>query len=90
MLCFWYRAEILRRRDTLYFFLLGGFFLAVTSLLNVGHETQLQIVLEESAKLMGVASFLLGCLAAFVSSVADVRERLTAAAEVERAVSYVD
>lgn len=87
VLCYRYRSEIVRQRDTLYLFLLGGFFLAVTSLLNVGDESQLQIVLEESAKLMGVVSFLLGCLSAFVSAVAEVRLRLTAAPGVRRAAS---
>lgn len=60
-----YRREILRYPATLRLFVLGGFFLAATSLLNIGEATATGIVIEESAKLMGVVSFLLGFLAAF-------------------------
>ncbi|MQA91811.1 MAG: hypothetical protein GEU90_16575 [Gemmatimonas sp.] len=63
-LCYYFRREITRYSATLSFFLLGGFFLAVTSFLNLGMATTVQIVVEECAKLLGVVSFLLGHLAA--------------------------
>ena len=64
VLCWRFRSEILRYRATLPFFVVGGFFLGATSLLNVGEASSVQIVVEESAKLLGVVSFLLGHLAA--------------------------
>lgn len=71
--CYYFRGEIVRYRSTLVLFGLGGFFLAVTSALNIGTESKVQIVMEESAKLLGVVSFLLGHLATFLGTVQDIQ-----------------
>jgi hypothetical protein len=68
VICYRYRSEILARREILIFFALGGVFLLLTSALNIGVAAPWQIILEESCKLMGVVSFLLGHLAAFRST----------------------
>src|SRR5690606_5716973 len=81
LLCYRYRHEIVRRPGTLPFFLLGGAFLAVTSLLNMGMATSVQIVAEESAKLLGVVSFLMGHLAALAGEVEAAREARVVEAE---------
>ena len=67
--CYYYRREILAHRETLVFFCLGGLFLAATSALNIGDAPKWQIVIEETCKVMGVVSFLLGHLAAFRLSI---------------------
>jgi hypothetical protein len=72
-LCYWFRSEIFRYRQTVRLFAAGGVFLVVTSLLNAGEATQPKIVLEESAKLLGVVSFFLGHLAAFARVVSEIR-----------------
>ena len=74
--CYYYRAEILRYRSTLALFCLGGFFLAVTSVLDIGEATKAQIVVEESTKLLGVTSFLLGHFAAFLGTLQDIQNNL--------------
>lgn len=71
--CYHFRSEITRYGQTLRLFLLGGVFLVLTSVLNAGEPTQLKIVLEETAKLLGVVSFLLGHLSAFAGVVREVR-----------------
>jgi hypothetical protein len=73
VICYRYRHEITRHSGTLAFFLLGGVFLALTSVLNMGMATSVQIVAEESAKLLGVVSFLLGHLAALAGEIRQVR-----------------
>jgi hypothetical protein len=75
--CYYHRAEILRYRSTLALFCLGGFFLAVTSVLDIGEETKAQIVVEESMKLLGVTSFLLGHFAAFLGTLRDIQSDLS-------------
>jgi hypothetical protein len=75
-LCYWFRSEIFRYRQTVWFFAAGGVFLVVTSFLDTGEATQPKIVLEESAKLLGVVSFLLGHLAAFAGVVSELRLEL--------------
>lgn len=75
-ICYYFRAEILRYRGAVKFFCLGGVFLFITSVLDLGEETALQIVFEESAKLLGVASFLVGHLAALVGTLEDVEQVL--------------
>jgi hypothetical protein len=75
---YFYRPEIMRYRETIVFFGLGGAFLALTSVLNLGEQSQAQIAVEESAKLLGVAFFLLGHLAAFFGAVRDVETQLAA------------
>jgi len=75
-ICYYYRAEILRYRSTLVFFCLGGVFLVATSVLNVGAEGPVQIVIEESSKLLGVVSFLLGHFAAFLGTLGDIQNNL--------------
>jgi hypothetical protein len=70
-----FRIEILRFRQTLLFFCVGGFFLAATSALNFGDAAAWRVVAEESCKLLGVCSFFLGYLAAFLGTVSEVRER---------------
>jgi hypothetical protein len=72
-LCYWFRSEIFRYRQTIWLFAVGGVFLVVTSLLDSGEATQPKIVLEESAKLLGVVSFFLGHLAAFAGVVSELR-----------------
>lgn len=72
-LCYRYRREITRYPATLAFFLAGGLFLAATSVLNAGETTQVRIVIEETAKLLGVVCFLLGHLAAFAGIVSEVQ-----------------
>jgi hypothetical protein len=74
--CYYHRAEILRYRNTLALFCLGGFFLSVTSVLDIGEETKAQIVIEESTKLLGVTSFLLGHFAAFLGTLRDIQNDL--------------
>lgn len=54
-ICYYYRAEILRYRSTLLFFCLGGIFLLGTSLLNLGQGGPVQIVVEESSKILGLS-----------------------------------
>lgn len=71
--CYYHRTEILRYRSTLAFFCLGGFFLAVTSVLNIGETTKAKIVVEESMKLLGVVSFLVGHFAAFLCTLRDIQ-----------------
>jgi hypothetical protein len=71
-LCYWFRSEMLRYRQAVRLFAAGGTFLVVTSLLDTGEATQPKIVLEESAKLLGVVSFLLGHLAAFAGVVSEI------------------
>jgi hypothetical protein len=63
---------MLRYRQAVRLFAAGGTFLVVTSLLDTGEATQPKIVLEESAKLLGVVSFLLGHLAAFAGVVSEI------------------
>ena len=70
-LCYWFRSEIFRYRQSVRLFVAGGVFLVITSLLNAGEATQPKIVLEESAKLLGVVSFFLGHLAAFAGVVSE-------------------
>jgi hypothetical protein len=53
------------------FFVAGGVFLVVTSLLDTGEATRPKIVLEESARLLDVVSSFLGHLAAFAGAVRD-------------------
>ena len=75
-LCYWFRSEIFRYRQTVQLFAAGGVFLVVTSLLDTGQATQPKIVLEESAKLLGVVSFFLGHLAAFAGMASEIRQDL--------------
>jgi len=77
--CYYFRAEILRYRISLAYFCLGGVFLAATSALNIGEEGPLQIVIEESCKLLGVVSFLLAHFAAFIAALEEVRKTSAAA-----------
>lgn len=61
------------------FFGAGGVFLFLTSVLNMGDASDVRIVAEESAKLMGVLSFLLGFLAALAGTLDEVQRALKAA-----------
>jgi hypothetical protein len=72
-LCYWFRSEVFRYRQAVRLFVAGGVFLVVTSILNAGEATQPKIVLEESAKLLGVVSFLLGHLGAFAGVASEIR-----------------
>lgn len=74
--CWVFRADVLRFRPTFAFFCAGGVFLAATSALNFGDAPAWQVVLEESAKLLGVCSFLLGYLSALLGTVAEARDGL--------------
>ena len=78
--CWVFRDDILRYRPTVGFFCAGGFFLAATSALNFGDAPAWQVVLEESCKLLGVCSFLLGFLAALFGTLAELRDRIAAGA----------
>jgi hypothetical protein len=71
--CWLFRAEITRFRQAFVFFCVGGVFLAATSALNFGHAPPWRVVLEESCKLLGVASFFLAHLAAFLGTLAEVQ-----------------
>jgi hypothetical protein len=73
--CWLFRDEIMRFRQALPFFCAGGVFLAVTSAVNFGNAAPWRVVLEESAKLLGVASFLLAYVIAFRASLPDVEHR---------------
>jgi hypothetical protein len=72
--CWYYRSEILRYPCALRYFILGGIFLALTSALDIGEETQLQIVAEESCKILGVVSFLVGHFAALLGSLDEIEK----------------
>jgi hypothetical protein len=76
VVCYYCRAEILQYRSTLGFFCLGGFFLVATSVLNIGEAGPVQIVIEESSKLLGVVSFLLGHFAAFAGALEEIQKSL--------------
>jgi len=82
--CYYYRAEITRYRSTFALFSLGGVFLALTSALDIGEESKMQIAVEESFKLLGVTSFLLGHLAAFLETVRDIQSDLPAPSRAEQ------
>ena len=73
---YYYRVEISRHRSTLGFFCLGGVFLVATSVLNIGEAGPVQIVIEESSKLLGVVSFLMGHFAAFAGALEDIQKSL--------------
>ena len=76
--CWTFRADIVRFRATLVFFSVGAAFLAVTSALNFGDAPPWRVVAEEACKLLGVCSFLLGHLAAFLGTLSEVRDRTAA------------
>jgi hypothetical protein len=76
--CWLFRTEILRFPATVRFFAVGGVFLAATSALNFGDAPAWQVVLEESCKLLGVCSFLLGFVAAALGTLAETRDRIDA------------
>jgi hypothetical protein len=78
--CWLFRADILRFRQTFVFFSIGAAFLAATSALNFGDAPPWRVVAEEACKLLGVCSFLLGHLTAFLGTVSEVRDRITPAA----------
>ncbi|MEX2572073.1 MAG: hypothetical protein WD737_12300 [Gemmatimonadota bacterium] len=71
-LCIRYRREVTRYPGMLLFYLLGGFFLAITSVLNAGLASSVQIVIEESAKLLGVVSFFAAHLTALAGTVREI------------------
>ncbi len=87
--CYYFRKEVLRYRSCLIYYVLGGIFLVLTSVLDLGNESQLQIVIEESFKILGVVSFLLAYLGALLGSVEDARAAL-GRAEPEPAVAAVE
>jgi hypothetical protein len=70
--CWLFRDEITRFRQALPFLCAGGVFLAVTSAVNFGNAAPWRVVLEESSKLLGVASFFLAYVIAFLGSLAEV------------------
>jgi hypothetical protein len=74
--CWFFRAEILRFPPTVVLFAIGAVFLAATSALNFGDAPAWQVVAEESCKLLGVCSFLLGHLAAFLGTLAEARDQV--------------
>ena len=88
--CWFFRTEILRFLPTVGFFAVGGFFLAATSALNFGDAPAWQVVLEESCKLLGVCSFLLGFVAAFLGTVAEARDASQPAFRIDRTASSTD
>jgi len=73
--CWLFRAELTRSTAALAFFGIGGVFLAATSALNFGNAPPWRVVLEESCKLLGVASFFLAYVTAFLGSLAEVGRR---------------
>jgi hypothetical protein len=73
--CWLFRAEITRFPAAFVFFCVGGAFLVATSALNFGDAAAWRVVLEESCKLLGVASFFLAHLVAFLGSLAEVERR---------------
>jgi hypothetical protein len=75
VVCWIFRAEVARFTGALVFFGMGGLFLAATSAANFGHAAPWRVVLEESCKLLGVASFLLAYVTAFLHSMAEVESR---------------
>jgi hypothetical protein len=66
--CYYFRAELLRYRRCLIYYAIGGVFLVLTSVLDIGDESQLQIVIEETCKILGVVAFLMAYLGAFIGS----------------------
>ena len=77
VVCWLFRTEITRSGRALVFFCIGGLFLAATSALNFGHAAPWRVVLEESCKLLGVASFFLAYVTAFLGSMAELESRPT-------------
>jgi hypothetical protein len=75
VVCWLFRAEITRFPAAFVFFCVGGAFLLATSALNFGDAAAWRVVLEESSKLLGVASFLLAHIVAFLGSLAEVEQR---------------
>lgn len=73
--CWLARGEITRFSQAFVFFCIGGVFLAATSALNFGDAPPWRVALEESCKLLGVASFFLAYLMAFLGSLAEVEAR---------------
>ena len=76
VVCWTFRADILRFQPTFYFFCAGAVFLATTSALNFGDAPPWRVVAEEATKLLGVCSFLLGHIAAFLGTLSEVRDRV--------------
>jgi len=74
--CWTFRADILRFQPTFHFFCAGAVFLAVTSALNFGDAPPWRVVTEEASKLLGVCSFLVGHIAAFLGTLSEVRDRV--------------
>ena len=76
--CWTFRRDILRFRPTFVFFGVGAVFLAATSALNFGDAPPWRVVAEEATKLLGVCSFLLGHLTAFLGTLSEARDRVAA------------
>jgi hypothetical protein len=74
--CWLFRTEVTRSAGALKFFCIGGMFLAATSALNFGHAPAWRVVLEESCKVLGVASFFLAYVTAFLGTLAEVESRV--------------
>jgi len=79
--CYYFRAELLRYRRCLIYYAIGGVFLVLTSVLDIGNESQLQIVIEESCKILGVVAFLTAYIGAFLGSVEEAAAMQRAPAE---------
>jgi hypothetical protein len=75
LVCWTFRAEIVRVRAAFAFFCAGGVFLAATSALNFGDAPPWRVVAEEATKLLGVCSFLLGHVAAFLGTLSEAPVR---------------
>lgn len=74
-MCWLFRGEITRFQQAFVFLSVGGVFLVATSALNFGDAAPWRVVLEESCKLLGVASFFLAHQAGLLGSLAEVEWR---------------
>lgn len=74
--CWFFREDVLRYRQTFLYFCVGGVFLALTSALNIGDAPPWRVVAEEACKVLGVCSFFLGFFAAFLGTLSEARGRV--------------
>jgi hypothetical protein len=76
-LFFSFREEIFRYKGALLLFLVGGVFFLVSIMLDIGSTEEFRIVMEESAKLIAVAFFLLGHVSILIEHLRKVDARLS-------------